>query len=280
MALSHRDQRLPRHAAARLASPDGDALLRRGAVAPAVPGPAAGRDRAERRRAGRGGRRTGDDRARVPRGRAGPAAATAGGADRPRRARLAGQRDGVRCSRPPWRPPTARSSGRARRCRSTCRRGARTGPPESRAPRSARCSRGSSTRTNAATPRPPSRSRRRTSGSRCRPTRCASTGSRPSRRCSSARSERTGTATGAWCRRGPTGCRPPPATSAGPATPSSGRSSSTSCGSRTAVIAEITTFGARAVPRVRPSGGALRTVSPSGRRRRGVPARGPAAAGS
>ena len=53
----------------------------------------------------------------------------------------------------------------------------RSGRRASRAPRSATCSRASSTRTSAATRRPPSRSRRRTSGSRCRPTRCCSTGS-------------------------------------------------------------------------------------------------------
>ena len=69
-----------------------------------------------------------------------------------------------------------------------------------------------------------------------------------SRRSSSARSARTATATGGSCRRGPTGCRPPRATCAGRATPSSGRSSSTSCASRTARIAEITTFGAGLFP--------------------------------
>ena len=51
-------------------------------------------------------------------------------------------------------------------------------------------------------------------------------------------------ATGGSCRRAPTGCRPRPATCAGPATPSSARSSSTCCGSRAAAIAEITTFPA------------------------------------
>jgi hypothetical protein len=78
------------------------------------------------------------------------------------------------------------------------------------------------------------RSRRRASGSRCRLTCCASMGSRRPRRSSSARLERTGTAIGASCRRRPTGCRLPSATFAGRATPSSGRSSSMSCGSRTA----------------------------------------------
>ena len=71
------------------------ALVRRGALAPALPGPVAGRGRTERRAAGRGRRRARDDRARVPRRPAGPAAATARGADRPRRARLAGERGGV-----------------------------------------------------------------------------------------------------------------------------------------------------------------------------------------
>jgi RNA polymerase sigma factor (sigma-70 family) len=78
----------------------------------------------------------------------------------------------------------------------TCRPGERSGPPGSRAPRNGRCSSGSSTRTNGATLRLPLRSRRRTSGSRCRPTCSASRGSRRSRRSSSARLERTGTATG------------------------------------------------------------------------------------
>ena len=45
--------------------------------------------------AGRGGRRAGDDRARVPRRDPAPAAATAGGADPPRRARLVGEGHGV-----------------------------------------------------------------------------------------------------------------------------------------------------------------------------------------
>ena len=62
----------------------------------------------------------------------------------------------------------------------------------------------------------------------------ASTGSRRSRRCWSARSARTGTATGASCRRGPTACRRRRATCAGRATPCSGRSSSTCCASRAA----------------------------------------------
>ena len=57
---------------------------------------------------------------------------------------------------------------------------------------------------------------------------------RRSRRCSSARSAPSATATGGWCRRWPTACRPRRATCAGPATPSSGRSSSTCCAWRTA----------------------------------------------
>ena len=62
-------------------------------MAAALPGPAARRGRAERRgaRGGRGHAR--DDRARVPGRAPGPAAAPARGADRPRRPRLAGQRD-------------------------------------------------------------------------------------------------------------------------------------------------------------------------------------------
>ena len=71
-----------------------DAHLRRGAVAPAVSGPAARRGRADRGRAGLGRGRARDHRARVPRRDAGAAAETTGRPDRPGRARLAGERDG------------------------------------------------------------------------------------------------------------------------------------------------------------------------------------------
>ena len=79
-----------------------------------------------------------DDRAGVPRRAAGAAAATAGGADRPGRAGLAGDRDRRSSSTRAWRRPTARCSGRGRRCRSTCRRAARewSMPDGASAPRS------------------------------------------------------------------------------------------------------------------------------------------------
>jgi RNA polymerase sigma factor (sigma-70 family) len=80
----------------------------------------------------------------------------------------------------------------------------------------------------------PWRSHRRTFGSRCHPTPSSTRGSAMSCRCSNGHSARTGTATGAWCRRAPTACPRRRATCAGRATPSSGRSNSTSCGSRTA----------------------------------------------
>ena len=112
--------------------------------------------------------------------------------------------------------------------------GGRTGPPGSPAPRNGRCWRGSSTRTSAATPTRPSRSRPGTSGSPCRRTRTCSRGSTRSRRCCGGASGRTATATGGWCRRGRTGCRPPRATCGGGATASSARSSSTCCASATA----------------------------------------------
>ena len=115
----------------------------------------------------------------------------------------------------------------------------------SRAPRSGRCSSSSSTPTSAATPRPRSRSRRRTSASRCRPTRSASTGLdaiAPLAR--DARSAWSATATGGSL---PTHGQPHADRRELPAPAgrhaSSAPSSSTCCASRTARIAEITTFG-------------------------------------
>ena len=72
---------------------------------------------------------------------------------------------------------SALQRARDRRCNSTCPRIAPTGRCTNRAPRSARCSPSSSTRTSAATPPPPSPLRRLTSASRCLRCRCASTAS-------------------------------------------------------------------------------------------------------
>ena len=102
------------------------------------------------------------------------------------------------------------------------------------APMSMRCYRASSRPMNAATPRPPPRCCARTCASRCRPIRCATTASTRSRRCCSGPSGRTRWATGAPCPRAPTASPRPPATCARRATPSTGRSSSTCCASRTA----------------------------------------------
>ena len=67
---------------------------------------------------------------------------------------------------------------------------------------------------------------------------------------SSGRSSRTPCprATGGCCRRSPTGCRRPRATCARRATPSTARSSSTSCAIVDGRIAEITTFGPELFP--------------------------------
>ena len=68
-------------------------------------------------------------------------AAAASDAHRPRRPRLAGDRDGRDPRHHRSRRSTAPSSGRAPRCRPTCRRGGPSGRPASRARRNARCSR-------------------------------------------------------------------------------------------------------------------------------------------
>ena len=186
------------NAAAQRPPVDLDADVRRGAVADAVPGPAARRDRADRRRARRGRRRARDDRARLPRRAPGAAAPAAGRrssratcwAGRPARRR----RRSTRASP----PSTAPSSGRGRRCRRTSRRDARTGRPASRARRNAPCSRASSMRTNAATPPSPSRSRPGSADHDAALSDACSRGSMSSGRCSSAPCPR---AIGGCCRR-------------------------------------------------------------------------------
>ena len=164
-----------------------------------------GDDAARRRR-----RRAGDDRARLPRRAAGAPAAPAGGADRPRRARLAGRRRPRRCSRRASRRRTARCSGPGRRCSSTCRRSradwsAGADAHETSASCSARFidahervrrrGRGGDRRADIRITMPPLPAP-------------ASTGSPRSPRCSSAPSGPTATATGGSCPRRPTGCRP------------------------------------------------------------------------
>ncbi len=74
----------------------------------------------------------------------------------------------------------ARCSVPGRPCSRTLRRGAPSGPRRHSVRRTRNCWRGSSTRTNAATPRPRWRSPRRTSASRCHRSRSAT---RASRRC-------------------------------------------------------------------------------------------------
>ena len=139
------------------------------------------------------------------------------------------------CSRRASPPPTARCSEPARRCTRTCRLGARTGRLARRATRSERCSDSSSMPTNAATPRPRLRSPRRTSASRCH-RRAVLRRARDGGATDRARIRtpaRRRLAAGADVE--PIECRLPPATCVGPAIPSSEHSSSTCCGSKTAL---------------------------------------------
>ena len=204
LAVPHRDERLPRRAAAQLAARRDARLVRRGAVAAALPRPAAGRGRPGRRRAGCGGRRARDDRARVPRRAAGAAAAPARRADRARRARLVGQRDGGACSRRQRRGGQQRAAAGARDAAGApagAARGVVGGRAERRGARAAR--RGSSTPTSAATPRPRSRSRREDIRITMPPyPRLLRRPRRQLGRCSSAPSGPSATATGGSCRRG------------------------------------------------------------------------------
>ena len=221
---------------AELAAGDRARLVRRGAVAAAVPGPAARRGRAERRAARRGRGRARDDRAGVPRRAAGAAAAPARGADRARRARLAGQRDGGAA-----RDSVAAANSALQRARATMQ-----AAPAARGARSGRRAEPSAEERGAARAlhRRPRALRRRRPRSRSprediritmppypmllrRPR-------RGSRRCSSAPSAPTATATGGCCRRGQpdAGGRELPAPAGRHAR--SGRSSSTCCASGTA----------------------------------------------
>ena len=122
LAVQDRDQRLPRRAAP-LKAP---AAHGRDPVAAAVPGPPAGRDRAERGAAGRRRRRARDDRADLH--HADPAApgAPARGRDPARRARLVRERDGG-AARHERRVGQQRAPARARHA-------ARAAPGASRAP--------------------------------------------------------------------------------------------------------------------------------------------------
>ena len=177
VAVPDRHERLPRHAPAQLAPAHGAALVRRGAVAPALPRPSAGRGGAELGGAGRRGRGAGDDRARVPGGAAGAAAAAARRADRTRRARLVGERDG-----------RAARDERAG-CEQRAAAGARddAGAPAGAALRlgGTRADGGGAGAARAVHRRARAMRRRgrvvdrgrRTSGSRCRPIRCSSTAS-------------------------------------------------------------------------------------------------------
>ena len=185
--------------------------------------------------------------------------------DRPRRARLAGERDGV----------AARDERRRGQQRAPAGAGDDAGAPAgaARGVVGRRAERRGARAARALHRRPRAVRRRGRRGDRggghpdhdaARPV-AASTASTRSRRCSSARSARTGTAIGAWCRRRPTGCRRPRATSAGRATPSSGPFKFDVLRIEDGAIAEITTFGAGAVPGVRPAADAL-TQSTSARR--------------
>ena len=221
-------------------------LACRGALAPAVPGPAARRGRAERRAARGGGHLAGDHLAGVPGRPAGPAAAAARGADRPRRARLAGQRDrlGARHQRRRGQQRPAAGPGDdavapAGPARRVVRAGAERG-------RSASCSSSSSRRTSGcdaeaaiaiAAPGPPGhhaaaavllRRAARRSG-RCWPT-------------------RPRWANGGSSRCGPTGCRPRRATCAGRATAEFRAFKLDVLRIEAGLIAEITTFGADLFP--------------------------------
>ena len=146
-------------------------------LAPALSRSDARRGRAERGRAGRRRRRARDHRTRVPGGDAGPASATARGADRPRRASAGRPARRRRSSRPASRRPNS-ALQRARATMSEHLPAKRSEwSPGRQATRSATCSRGSSTRTSAMTRRLPSRSPPKTCGSRCPATRTCSRGS-------------------------------------------------------------------------------------------------------
>ena len=253
----------------------GDALVRRGAVAAAVPRPAARRGRAERRAARRGRRRPGDDRAGVPRRHAGAAAAAARGADRARRARGGRRSRRRRCWRRAWPRPTARCSGPGRRCRSTCRAQRPSGRPASRAPRSGRCSTefiDAHERCDAAAAM--AIAAQDICGSRCRRTRAASRASTRSRPLLERAFGPSATATGGCCheRQPHAGRRqlPPPAgrhrvpgvqvrrpadraTARSPRSPPSARRSSrcSVCHRHSAVVDRFHARGERVVGRVR-----------------------------
>ena len=147
------------------------------------------------------------------------------------------------------RPRTARCSGRARRCRSTCPSGAPSGRPASRAPRSATCSRASSTRTSAATPRPRSRSPRSDIRVTMPPYPMCFDGLDAARAADRARVRpraRRRLAPPAHARR--TACPPPRATCAGRATRISAPFKLDVLRVEHGAIAEITTFGPAPFP--------------------------------
>ena len=137
-----------------------DAVVRRDRLARAVPRPPPRPGGTRRGRAGGGRRSQGDHRARIPRG-------AAGAATRQRAALLAREVLGLpaedmasmlEMSVP---RPTAHSSGHGRRCASTCRRTAATGPRSRRARSSGSCSTRSSTPTSGVTRQRPWPSLRR-----------------------------------------------------------------------------------------------------------------------
>ena len=164
LALPDRHQRLPGPDPGADAAGRRAALVRRGRLAAAVPGPAARRDRAAGGRAGRGGGPPGDHRAGLPGRAAGAAAAAAGRAGAAGRARPAGRRD---------RGDAGHQRGGGQQ-RAAAGPGDDAGAPAlapaglvggaARARPSARCWTASSTRTSGATPPPRWRSRPRTSG--------------------------------------------------------------------------------------------------------------------
>ena len=174
----HRTPRSTRSAHAARARVRLAELLRRGPVAAALPRPAARRGRPERRRARRGRRRPGDDRADLPRRHPAAAAAAAGRADPARRARLVGRR-GRRPARHVGGRRQQRAAARPRdAARAAARAPGRTAPRRrTSAPTSARCCRASSRPTSAETRRPPPRCCATTCASRCRRIRCPTTAS-------------------------------------------------------------------------------------------------------